>query len=233
MVWRCSATTSPPERPPRVRRDLRSRDDGELGLRGRACASLAPILPAPWDLVFGGRTAALGQPGSTDRSAEILGRVSDPRVRILSQENGGAPSATAGGLAAASGEYVAFLDQDDLWTPDKLRRHVERMRRCPEVCLTFSWFSVINEHGRETVRTSPFNSRRRTYPSSFGSPMSRTIASRVLLATAAGGNFLGLEPTTVERCAEHPSEIAVILRAGAGHRPARHRYGMRWVSVPR
>lgn len=56
--------------------------------------------------------------GSTDGSAAVAGGF--PGVTLLSQPNAGVAAARNRGLAAAGGEYVAFLDQDDRWTPDKL-----------------------------------------------------------------------------------------------------------------
>lgn len=62
--------------------------------------------------------------GSTDKSPEILGSCAkaDPRVRVIDQENGGAGKARNTGLDAASGEYLAFLDADDLYEPDYLEK---------------------------------------------------------------------------------------------------------------
>ncbi len=57
--------------------------------------------------------------GSTDQSLEIAGNFV-PRVRIVSQENKGAGAARNTGIRVAKGAYLAFLDADDLWTPQKL-----------------------------------------------------------------------------------------------------------------
>lgn len=87
--------------------------------------------------------------GGHDGSGAILDRVEDGRLMVVRQENAGAGAATATGLALATGQYVAFLDQDDLWEPGKLRAHVERMEEAPDLDLTFSWFTVVDAHGRE------------------------------------------------------------------------------------
>jgi glycosyltransferase involved in cell wall biosynthesis len=55
--------------------------------------------------------------GSTDNSREILGAITDPRLRVISQANRGVCAARNSGLAAARGEYLAFLDADDTWEP--------------------------------------------------------------------------------------------------------------------
>ncbi|MEL1263996.1 glycosyltransferase family 2 protein [Pseudoxanthomonas putridarboris] len=69
--------------------------------------------------------------GSRDRSREIVEEVSrrDRRVTgIALTANGGVSTARNTGIEAASGEYVAFLDSDDRWHPDKLRIQLEAMR---------------------------------------------------------------------------------------------------------
>lgn len=69
--------------------------------------------------------------GSEDETAEIAKRfaVSDARVRVISQANGGQASARNSGLAAARGDLIAFLDADDLWVCDKLERQVAVMEK--------------------------------------------------------------------------------------------------------
>ena len=69
--------------------------------------------------------------GSQDETAEIAKRfaVSDARVRVISQANGGQASARNSGLAGARGDLIAFLDADDLWVSDKLERQVAVMEK--------------------------------------------------------------------------------------------------------
>ncbi|MBY0522957.1 MAG: glycosyltransferase family 2 protein [Gemmataceae bacterium] len=62
--------------------------------------------------------------GSTDGTAELL-RELGPRVTTIAQQRGGIGAARNAGLQRATGEYVAFLDHDDLWKPDKLRKQVD------------------------------------------------------------------------------------------------------------
>jgi glycosyltransferase involved in cell wall biosynthesis len=61
--------------------------------------------------------------GSTDRSAGIVQRFGNA-VRYCYQDNGGAAKATNKGVSLSSGEYIAFLENDDAWMPDKLERQV-------------------------------------------------------------------------------------------------------------
>ena len=69
--------------------------------------------------------------GSTDNSADILEkyRLSDSRVKVITKENGGLPSARNAGLDAASGTYVGFVDSDDYIEPDMYRKLVEASKK--------------------------------------------------------------------------------------------------------
>ena len=75
--------------------------------------------------------------GSTDGTGELVARYGD-RIRYFRQNNEGAPTARNAGLSAARGAFVAFLDSDDLWHPDKLERQVARFEARPELdlCVT-------------------------------------------------------------------------------------------------
>jgi len=57
--------------------------------------------------------------GSTDSTSAVLERYGD-KIRVVNQENKGVAAARNTGLAHSSGEYVAFLDSDDLWEPNHL-----------------------------------------------------------------------------------------------------------------
>jgi glycosyltransferase involved in cell wall biosynthesis len=61
--------------------------------------------------------------GSTDETAEVL-RAFDDRIVLRSQPNGGVARARNEGARVATGEWLAFLDADDLWLPDKLERQL-------------------------------------------------------------------------------------------------------------
>ncbi len=87
--------------------------------------------------------------GSTDSSTQLVEGYRDSRLRLIQQQRQGAAGALDTAWRAARGEFIALLDQDDLWNPDKLAIHSETHRRNPDVDITFSWFRVINDAGRE------------------------------------------------------------------------------------
>lgn len=75
--------------------------------------------------------------GSTDDTAEIAR--SFPGTLVIGGEHQGIASARNTGVRAASGEWLAFLDADDLWFPDKLERQFECLAATSAVG-TFGWF---------------------------------------------------------------------------------------------
>jgi glycosyltransferase involved in cell wall biosynthesis len=67
--------------------------------------------------------------GSGGRARKVVERVSDPRVRLLGDDGRRGPGAARNtGVGVASGAWVAFLDDDDLWAPDKLARQLDAAR---------------------------------------------------------------------------------------------------------
>ena len=69
--------------------------------------------------------------GSTDGTADRLARIGDPRLRVIRQGNGGVARARNRGVAEARGDWIAFLDSDDLWRPEKLARQMAMMLPLP------------------------------------------------------------------------------------------------------
>lgn len=90
--------------------------------------------------------------GSTDRTPELVRRF-EPRVRFLQKPNGGQASAFNAGVAECRGEIIAFLDGDDWWAPDKLRRVLEAMERDPEVGIVGHGYIFVYPDGQERVQT--------------------------------------------------------------------------------
>jgi glycosyltransferase involved in cell wall biosynthesis len=80
--------------------------------------------------------------GSADASIEIAEGIGDP-VRCIRQENTGVAGARNRGLSAVRGEFIAFLDHDDLWPPEKLELQVAALRRNPEVDIVSGRMRVI------------------------------------------------------------------------------------------
>ena len=102
--------------------------------------------------------------GSTDTTAAILASFG-ARIRIVSQANRGLAAARNAGAAAASGsEYLAFLDADDLWTPDKLALTVAPLDRNRAAVLAYTDVVTVDDHG-EVVAQSLIKPRQAHAPS--------------------------------------------------------------------
>ncbi len=69
--------------------------------------------------------------GSTDNSADTVRELAKEKIRLITQPNGGVSAARNTGIMAAKGEYVVFLDGDDLWDKDFLKELVHLMEDYP------------------------------------------------------------------------------------------------------
>ena len=85
--------------------------------------------------------------GSTDGSLAIIAKYENDRVKIFSQENKGSGAARNKGLAEARGEYIQFLDSDDLLSPDKIEKQLTLLLQHPgkvAVCSMVHFFDGDN-----------------------------------------------------------------------------------------
>ena len=87
---------------------------------------------------------------SADQTQAAVEQFQDPRIRYIRHEkNAGECGARNTGLSAVQGRYVAFLDSDDEWTPQKLEKQVARFEQAPkEVGVIYTWLQIINEQGQ-------------------------------------------------------------------------------------
>lgn len=85
--------------------------------------------------------------GSTDRSVEIAQTVKDPRIRIISQANGGPSAARNTGVRESRGEWIFFFDADDLLYADGLETLVAGTGD-PDVTVVNARIDIIDENGQ-------------------------------------------------------------------------------------
>lgn len=95
--------------------------------------------------------------GSSDHIVQWASEIKDQRVRLISQENQGLPGARNTGITQAQGEYIAFLDADDLWEPTKLEKQVYCLDNNPLVGLVHTWMLLVDEQGKSTGRLMKSN----------------------------------------------------------------------------
>jgi hypothetical protein len=88
--------------------------------------------------------------GSTDDTAAQVKAISDPRIHLIQQPNGGLAAARNTGIWAAQGELVAFLDADDRWCPEKLAAHRQVLEQHPEASVSYDWAAFIDSQGQRT-----------------------------------------------------------------------------------
>jgi glycosyltransferase involved in cell wall biosynthesis len=86
--------------------------------------------------------------GSSDMTPEILVGYVDDRLVHLTQNNRGRSSARNRALTIARGEYIAFLDSDDTYLPDKLALQVSFLDNHPDVGMVYTSAACIDEEGR-------------------------------------------------------------------------------------
>lgn len=86
--------------------------------------------------------------GSKDDTREVLANYGD-RITAINQENGGLSAARNAGIQAASTEWVAFLDDDDEWTADRLAIAVETIGIHPDVDVHATNTALVNADGSE------------------------------------------------------------------------------------
>lgn len=93
--------------------------------------------------------------GSTDDTVARLAGLRDPRLRVRRFARAGLPTARNRGIAATRGELVAFLDADDLWTPDKIASQVAALDARPEAGVAYSWVRFVDARGRPLGAQAP------------------------------------------------------------------------------
>jgi len=121
--------------------------------------------------------------GSRDGTAEVLAAYGD-RIRVISIPNGGVANARNMGIKAVRGDFVAFLDADDIWVPEKLAKQLEAFKRYPEVGFSCCNFLTFNKWSGEKV--AHFAHLPESLGLNFDEPLQRS-AVEVLVDT----NFVG------------------------------------------
>lgn len=107
--------------------------------------------------------------GSSDDTEQVLRSVEDERVRYFTGQNHGKPYALNQALAEAKGDWIAFLDDDDEWTEDKLATQLPQLEGNPILGFVFSNFHNVDLTSQ-----------------SEGDAFEQTVAGLALLTTAEG-----------------------------------------------
>lgn len=129
--------------------------------------------------------------GSKDRTEEILKGFGN-KIRFKTIANGGVSNARNQGLAMATGDWVAFLDADDIWNKEKLARHEQFVSRYPQVGFSCCNYLIYDPFlGREVEHFKVLEG----YPVAFNEPLRGEDMLRLLVAL----NFVGTASTVLMR----------------------------------
>ena len=84
--------------------------------------------------------------GSTDETKKVLTEKYGDSIKYLYKENGGVSSARNYGIEKAKGKYIALLDADDVWLPEKLEKQVILLESNGDIGLCYTGAIVVNDH---------------------------------------------------------------------------------------
>jgi GT2 family glycosyltransferase len=149
--------------------------------------------------------------GSTDNTADVVAAYGS-RVRYLRQANAGASAARNAGIRASTGEFVAFLDSDDLWEPDKIERQLAAFVRWPEAVLVGGRAADRFADGR--VRLHPLPPIALDEPADFFLPLLRTNFLATLTVMVRREALAGIElfPEDVQRFEDYHLWVRLACR---------------------
>jgi len=92
--------------------------------------------------------------GSLDNTLEVVGQFQDDRIQVFSYPNARQATSRNRGIAKSTGEYLSFLDADDLWSPDKLAAQYQALQSHPQAGVAYSWTNCIDSQGNFVRRGS-------------------------------------------------------------------------------
>lgn len=90
--------------------------------------------------------------GSTDNTDEII-QPYLPRIKYIKQENKGLSAARNAGFRASTGDFLCFLDADDLLLPDKFEKQLQKFKEEPDLGVVISGYHDVEQDGRVIIQT--------------------------------------------------------------------------------
>ena len=140
---------------------------------------LEPAVESVFAQTFDDWELIIADDGSSGATRAYLDKLEDhPRVHVIFMPHTGKPSIVSNvALRKAQGEYVAFLDSDDVWLPTKLEAQIASLRRHPERGWSYTKFALIDAAGH---RTDP--ARTRQWPTPTGWVLERLLEEETVIA---------------------------------------------------
>jgi glycosyltransferase involved in cell wall biosynthesis len=156
-----------------------------------------------------------------DASPEAPTLPDDPRLQLIIRDrNGGPPAARNTGIAAATGEYVAFLDDDDVWRPGRLSAAAEAHTRAP---VAICWQSTLGEPDPEPSRVLEGDVRDTVLdgmtPHLGATSIERGVTPRFDERYEAGEDVEWWWRVAQELCVTTAPYVGMLYRVHAGARP--------------
>ena len=109
--------------------------------------------------------------GSTDRTFDIVNNIEDSRIKIFNYPNGGISKARNRGIIQANGEYISFIDADDIWTIDKLEKQLAALENNLQASVAYSWVAVMLENPDNHEATAFFSGKKVTFTGNIFAPL--------------------------------------------------------------
>jgi len=125
--------------------------------------------------------------GSTDKTAEVAESMG---ATVIRQANKKLPGARNTGIRAAGQPWIAFLDTDDIWLPDKLERQWAALQLCPDVGLCFTDIARFNANGTYLPSIFETNDRYKTMERSYVAPQVAYCSRETLADHYVNGHFV-------------------------------------------
>ncbi len=131
---------------------------------------------------LGGIEIIIVDDGSTDGSGEAADRyaVMDSRIKVIHQKNSGVSAARNAALAVAAGEYIGFVDSDDVAAPEMFERQYEAAKRYDADIVT-SGYRSFSDEGSSGMNKPPF---------APGKPVGKEEIKRLAAGMHSAGSFL-------------------------------------------
>ncbi|MGB6298580.1 MAG: glycosyltransferase [Rivularia sp. (in: cyanobacteria)] len=85
---------------------------------------------------------------SIDATLSIISQIQDERIKIFTYPKANVAVNRNRGINYATGNYISFLDADDLWTPDKLESQWQALQKNPQAGVAYSWTDYIDESSK-------------------------------------------------------------------------------------
>lgn len=182
-------------------------------------ATIGETLRSARSQTYGNLEIIVVDDGSTDSTCALvrLQAEEDGRVRLIRQQNAGVAAARNAGAAAASGDFLAPLDADDIWYPDKIARQVAQFADGgDELGLVYTWSLRIDAH------SAPIGEHRPTFA---GWVMPRLATSNFvgngsspLIRMSAFRETQGYDPSLKARGGQGCEDIKLYLQIAERHR---------------